>query len=122
MLGHVSTCDGIVNVANYSLTGMLSNICIPLAWPWFVATDCYPHLSADRVIFVGPCTETAIIAQLPCYSWMHMVLSTYVLYSVWYCIYSRLPHNSYLSVDSPEYALLGSMCCESRVKNRFKIP
>ena len=37
-------------------------------------------------------------------------------------VYSRLPHNSYLSVDSPEYALLGSMCCESRAKNRFKIP
>ena len=90
-LGYVSTCDGIVNVVNYSLTGMLSmtsNICIPLAWPWFVATDCYPWnsccLSVDRVVFVGPCTGTAIIAELPCYSWMYMVLSTYVLYSVRY--------------------------------------
>ena len=52
----------------------------PLA---FVATDCYPWnsccLSADRDPFVGPCTETAIIARLPCYSRMYMVLSTYVL-------------------------------------------
>jgi hypothetical protein len=31
-------------------------------------------------------------------------------------MYSRLPHNSYLLVDSPEYALLGSMRCEAMLK------
>ena len=55
--------------------------CVP--WPWFVTTDYYPwnscQLTTDRVVFMGPCTETAIIALLPCYSRMYMVLSTYVL-------------------------------------------
>ena len=69
-----------------SLTGMLSmtsKYSMPLVWPRFVATDCYPWnsccLSTDRDVFMGPCTETAIIARLPCYSQMYMALSTYVL-------------------------------------------
>jgi len=36
-------------------------------------------LSADRKVFMGPCTETAIIAQFSCYSGMYIVFSTYVL-------------------------------------------
>ena len=60
--------------------------CVP--WPLVVTTDYYPWnscwLTTDRVVFVGPCMETAIIAGLPCYSRMYMVLSTYVLDFVWY--------------------------------------
>ena len=76
---------------SYSFTGILSvasKPCTLCKWHlcstrhWYPGNSC--HLSMDRVIFVGACTETGIIAQFSCYSGMYIVLSTNVLDFAWY--------------------------------------
>ena len=82
-------CEVIVfreQLYSYSFTGILSvprKPCVLCTRHSCFTRYWYPgnsrHLSADRDVFMRPCTETAIIARFACYSGMYIMFSTYVL-------------------------------------------